>query len=220
MHVASQAPRAPASRSRQSYAQTRLKHTARDGEHLLQKLQYNTVDEREAFPSPHPLLPLLPLAHCCPSLDASERHGRDERRRHFPNSSHALRIVRNLFSVPPPVKRLFDKVPLLTYPPNPLPQRAPKASRIPSLYVFSNDGDAAAGRPSFNPTCLKWQVSAGLRINRVTCLTRLNCRPFSILQALITGWLPLITMLPRRGLCRSSFLLHTRQPQLRSHSSP
>lgn len=66
--------------------------------------------------------------------------------------------VRNLFSIPAPVKSLFDKVPVLTYPPNELPRRTPRPSRLPSLYVFIGDEDAAAGRPSFNPGCLKWQV--------------------------------------------------------------
>lgn len=68
-------------------------------------------------------------------------------------------FIKDLFSVPLPVKKLFDLVPLVTYPPNQLPQRSPKSSRIPSLYIFSTDHDAAAGRPSFNPSCLKWQVS-------------------------------------------------------------
>jgi metaxin len=67
--------------------------------------------------------------------------------------------VTNFFSVPAPFKALFDRVPVLTYPPNALPQRSPKSSRIPRLYVFITDADAAAGRPSFNPSCLKWQVS-------------------------------------------------------------
>ncbi|KAH8687496.1 putative mitochondrial outer membrane protein [Tricladium varicosporioides] len=66
--------------------------------------------------------------------------------------------VRNFFSVPAPVKTLFNSVPILTYPPNELPQRAPKSTRIPILYVFSTKEDAAAGRPSFNPSCLKWQA--------------------------------------------------------------
>jgi len=66
--------------------------------------------------------------------------------------------VRNFFSIPAPVKTLFDQVPVLTYPPNELPQRAPKPARIPSLYVFIKKEDAAAGRPSYNPSCLKWQV--------------------------------------------------------------
>lgn len=64
----------------------------------------------------------------------------------------------NFFSVPAPIKQLFDVFPIVTYAPNALPQRTPKSSRIPSLYVFSTDADAAAGKPSFNPTCLKWQV--------------------------------------------------------------
>jgi hypothetical protein len=66
--------------------------------------------------------------------------------------------VRNLFSIPEPLKRLFDKVPVLTYPPDELPQRTPRPTKLPSLYVFIGDEDAAAGRPSFNPGCLKWQV--------------------------------------------------------------
>jgi len=71
------------------------------------------------------------------------------------------RRIRDFFSIPAPVKQLFDLVPVVTYPPNQLPQRTPKSSRIPSFYVFSTDEDAAAGRPSFNPGCLKWQVSEG-----------------------------------------------------------
>ncbi|KAG4411542.1 hypothetical protein IFR04_015320 [Cadophora malorum] len=66
--------------------------------------------------------------------------------------------VREIFSIPAPIKKLFDLVPVVVYPANPLPQRAPKSARIPSLYVFSKGQDAAAGRPSFNPSCLKWQT--------------------------------------------------------------
>lgn len=73
--------------------------------------------------------------------------------------SRSTRNVRDFFSIPTPVKHLFDLVPLVTYTPNQLPLRAPKPARIPSLYVFTKNQDAAAGRPSFNPSCLKWQVS-------------------------------------------------------------
>ncbi|KAH6722177.1 hypothetical protein BKA61DRAFT_666921 [Leptodontidium sp. MPI-SDFR-AT-0119] len=66
--------------------------------------------------------------------------------------------VREIFSIPAPIKKLFDLVPVVVYPANPLPQRAPKSARIPSLYVFSKGQDAAAGRPSVNPSCLKWQT--------------------------------------------------------------
>ena len=78
------------------------------------------------------------------------------------------RKVRDFFSIPPPVKILFDKVPVVTYAPNPLPQRAPKPGRIPSLYVFGTEKDAAAGKPSFNPSCLKWQVSSGVALHTMS----------------------------------------------------
>ncbi|CAG8958105.1 hypothetical protein HYFRA_00000450 [Hymenoscyphus fraxineus] len=66
--------------------------------------------------------------------------------------------IQNFFSIPAPIKTLFDFVPVLVYPPNELPQRAPKPSRIPTLYVFGREEDIASGRPSFNPGCLKWQA--------------------------------------------------------------
>ncbi|KAL3422464.1 hypothetical protein PVAG01_06620 [Phlyctema vagabunda] len=72
--------------------------------------------------------------------------------------SRQSKKVKDLFSIPPPVKKLFDQFPVLVYPSNPLPQRSLKSARIPSLYVFSSGKDAAAGRPSFNPSCLKWQT--------------------------------------------------------------
>ncbi|KAG9232298.1 hypothetical protein BJ875DRAFT_443305 [Amylocarpus encephaloides] len=84
---------------------------------------------------------------------AKEEHGVSQN----PISRRATK-VQNFFSIPAPVKALFDRVPVLVYPPNELPQRAPKPSRIPSLYVFSSIADAAAGKPSFNPSCLKWQA--------------------------------------------------------------
>jgi metaxin len=67
--------------------------------------------------------------------------------------------IRDLFSIPAPVKALFDKVPVLTYEPNELPHRTPRPTKLPALYVFIRQENAAAGRPSFNPSCLKWQVS-------------------------------------------------------------
>jgi hypothetical protein len=79
-------------------------------------------------------------------------------------------LFSDLFSIPRPVKNLFDTFPILTYPPNELPQRASRISAQPSLYVFCTEQDAIAGRPSFNPGCLKWQVSNVLPlIDRVKC---------------------------------------------------
>ncbi|KHN96667.1 uncharacterized protein MAM_05610 [Metarhizium album ARSEF 1941] len=64
-----------------------------------------------------------------------------------------------VFAVPRPIRSLFNLFPLCTYGPEPLPVRAPDRSRPRAkLYVFSSHEDALQGRPSFNPTCLKWQV--------------------------------------------------------------
>lgn len=66
--------------------------------------------------------------------------------------------VPSFFTVPAPIKRLFDRFPLTTYPPNDLPQRSPSRRHDNQLYVFSDAKSARNGRPSFNPQCLKWQV--------------------------------------------------------------
>ncbi|KAI5467106.1 hypothetical protein BGZ63DRAFT_418834 [Mariannaea sp. PMI_226] len=63
------------------------------------------------------------------------------------------------FAVPAPVRNLFDRFPLHVYASEPLPARAPASTRArPTLYVFVADQDAPNGRPSFNPSCLKWQT--------------------------------------------------------------
>lgn len=64
--------------------------------------------------------------------------------------------------MPAPLQRLFDAVPLVTYGPNQLPYRSPGPSDLPTLHVFITDHDAERGAPSFNPSCLKWQVSLEL----------------------------------------------------------
>lgn len=63
------------------------------------------------------------------------------------------------FAIPAPLARLFRVFPLVTYPPNELPIRSPSDRSLPALHVFASDDDARHGRPSFNPSCLKWQVS-------------------------------------------------------------
>lgn len=62
------------------------------------------------------------------------------------------------FDVPAPLARLFRRFPLVTYPANDLPVRSPKNRHLPTLYVFASEHDALKGLPSFNPSCLKWQV--------------------------------------------------------------
>ncbi|CAG8003047.1 unnamed protein product [Penicillium salamii] len=61
------------------------------------------------------------------------------------------------FTVPAPVKRLFDKFPLTTYPANEIPQRS-QSNGANQLFVFTDARGAREGRPSFNPQCLKWQA--------------------------------------------------------------
>lgn len=66
----------------------------------------------------------------------------------------------SFFTTPQPIKRLFDKFPLYTYPPNELPERTAQHRDQNALYVFTNDVGAHKGLPSYNPGCLKWQVEA------------------------------------------------------------
>lgn len=62
------------------------------------------------------------------------------------------------FTTPAPIKRLFDKFPLTTYPPNELPHRKERIGAQFTLYVFATEESVREGRPSFNPGCLKWQA--------------------------------------------------------------
>lgn len=64
----------------------------------------------------------------------------------------------SIFSIPPPVKRVFDEFPLVTYKENELPLRAPRSRGVHVLHVFTTKKEAESGKPSFNPACLKWQV--------------------------------------------------------------
>lgn len=65
---------------------------------------------------------------------------------------------RPFFRVPAPIKHLFDKFPLTTYPANDLPQHSLSHQTSNRLFVFTDTAAARRGRPSFNPQCLKWQV--------------------------------------------------------------
>lgn len=65
---------------------------------------------------------------------------------------------RSFFTIPAPVKRVFDKFPLITYLENGFPLRAPSVGTENLLWLFTSVEGAENGRPSFNPSCLKWQV--------------------------------------------------------------
>ncbi|ENH62506.1 hypothetical protein FOC1_g10012738 [Fusarium oxysporum f. sp. cubense race 1] len=63
------------------------------------------------------------------------------------------------FVVPGPIRNLFNHFPLHVYSPEDLPVRSPASVRQrPALYVFVADEDALTGKPSYNPSCLKWQT--------------------------------------------------------------
>ncbi|KAF7125559.1 hypothetical protein CNMCM5793_001819 [Aspergillus hiratsukae] len=66
--------------------------------------------------------------------------------------------ARDFFSVPAPIKRIFDQFPLVTYPSNDLPHHSGTGQRGNRLFVFTDPASARRGRPSFNPQCLKWQA--------------------------------------------------------------
>ncbi|EMC99012.1 hypothetical protein BAUCODRAFT_22311 [Baudoinia panamericana UAMH 10762] len=72
--------------------------------------------------------------------------------------ARAKTSINRLFSVPPPVKRIFDKFPLITYETNALPLRAPRGREEHVLHVFTSEEGSQHGRPSYNPACLKWQA--------------------------------------------------------------
>ena len=65
---------------------------------------------------------------------------------------------RQWFVAPKPIKQLFDKFPLQTLPSNELPQRTARKRTQHTLYMFTTEDGALRNAPSFNPSCLKWQV--------------------------------------------------------------
>jgi len=75
-----------------------------------------------------------------------------------PAASWTQQQQSSIFRIPTPLKRIFDKFPLVQYNENELPLRAPKDKSQHVLHVFSTERDAREGKPSFNPGCLKWQV--------------------------------------------------------------
>ncbi|KAL9592304.1 MAG: hypothetical protein Q9179_006854 [Wetmoreana sp. 5 TL-2023] len=61
-------------------------------------------------------------------------------------------------TTPKPIKRLFDRFPLVTYPANELPQIKHIERSRNTLYIFALKGVGRSNLPSFNPSCLKWQT--------------------------------------------------------------
>jgi metaxin len=87
-------------------------------------------------------------------MSQTDENDRNPRQNQRPQSAPS----HSIFSVPTPIKQLFDRFPLLTYPINELPQRAPRDRSAHVLYIFTSGEGARNGVPSYNPGCLKWQV--------------------------------------------------------------
>lgn len=66
--------------------------------------------------------------------------------------------AKSWFSIPTPLKRVFDQFPLIVYAENALPIRARRKGASNVFYIFTTEEDARFARASFNPSCLKWQV--------------------------------------------------------------
>ncbi|KAK5683551.1 phosphatidylserine decarboxylase [Elasticomyces elasticus] len=93
-----------------------------------------------------------------------------------------------LFSIPPPLKHIFDRTPLVTYAANELPSRSPKNRSRNVLHVFTSPEDAQHGRPSFNPACLKWQTYLKVHgIDFQTVESNNHASPSGSLPFLIAG---------------------------------
>jgi hypothetical protein len=127
---------------------------------------------------------------------------------------------RSLFTVPTPIKQLFDKFPLLTYPANELPLRAPRNRDEHVLYVFATEEGARNGAPSYNPACLKWQVGCSVSRKKESMRSRPfahgNARPISNSTRSPSASHPPITTLLPAALCPSSYLHTYPSPYQRS----
>ncbi|KAL8942879.1 MAG: hypothetical protein Q9216_001422 [Gyalolechia sp. 2 TL-2023] len=101
----------------------------------------------------------------------------------LPNPSYS-----SWLTTPKPVKRLFARFPLVTYPSNDLPRRKLIARNRNTLYVFARPDAQSHDAPSPNPTCLKWQTYLKfLRVTFVTAASNNHASPSGSLPFLVPG---------------------------------
>ncbi|PQE25373.1 Mitochondrial outer membrane transport complex Tom37 metaxin protein [Rutstroemia sp. NJR-2017a BBW] len=144
----------------------------------------------------------LPNGSTSSSQSAQKDNGNNQRKPDKPynqsNFTRQTNAVKDFFSIPKPVKKVFDKVPVLTYPANELPRgpgskgkgKADRDARLPSLYIFCREGDEAenGGRPSFNPGCLKWQTFLKLAgVDHKIVSSNNHASPTGVLPFLLPG---------------------------------
>ena len=114
-------------------------------------------------------------------------HDVDDRYVSHPAESKPQSRMSSFFSTPAPLKRLFDRFPLLAYSSNPLPLRASisesQRAAVDTLYIFG-----LPDQPSLNPTCLRYQtllLLAGLPFE--TASSNNHASPTGSLPFLITA---------------------------------
>ncbi|KAF2087861.1 putative mitochondrial outer membrane protein [Saccharata proteae CBS 121410] len=104
----------------------------------------------------------------------------------MPPEDHDNTLYRSVTTVPPPIRRLFNNFPLVTYQANDLPLRAPSDRQQHVLYVFTTSDGALRGDPSFNPGCLKWQAYLKFRgIDFITVASSNHASPSGALPFLL-----------------------------------
>ena len=93
-----------------------------------------------------------------PEVEGQKNHNDDSKPSDASISPAPSRDWRDIFTLPAPVKRVFESFPLVVYPANRHPLRSPRQRESHKLYVFTSEDGALSGAPSFNPSCLKWQA--------------------------------------------------------------
>jgi len=69
-----------------------------------------------------------------------------------------MRQPASWFSLPTPIRALFDTFPLVTYDENSLPQRVSSSRNQTTLHIFTLAASSDNANLSPNPACLKWQA--------------------------------------------------------------
>lgn len=101
-----------------------------------------------------------------------------------PATGTSTKSSTSIFAIPQPIRSLFNRFPLQTYPPNALPACATtsdiatsssstETSALPTLYIFTSP-DTSNSDPSPNPTCLKLQTYLRAANIPHTCISSSN----------------------------------------------
>lgn len=137
-------------------------------------------------------------------VDMTEANTKDEQRSTRPSSQKPP--PSSWWSLPPAIRRVFDRFPLITYAASSLPQRAPRNRHENVLYIFQSDDPNLRDTPSFNPSCLKWQ--AYLKFHGIPLRTRPSNN-----HASPTGALPFLLPAPKDATRPSSPIPANRIPK-------